>query len=137
MTRLSRLLAQPASAALRATTGDSNPDVLRGPPGFGVEECSGRNDVLGARAFRALADGERHVVALAHGVEWRARAGGLVKEVFGAVGRDDKAEAFVRDALDGAVERWHFEILWGMGRNWPLDVPSGSRSRRTPARVGA
>ena len=39
----------------------------------------------------------------AHGVEGRARARRLVEEVFGAVWRDDKTEAFVRDPLDCAV----------------------------------
>src|SRR6188474_2390337 len=81
--------------------GSSNPDVLHGHRGSGVELRG--DDVLGARAFGALADGECHVLAFAQGVEWRARARGLVKEVFGAVGRRDKAEPFVRDALDGAV----------------------------------
>jgi len=116
---------------------DSNPDGLRGHRGSVVEECSGRNDVLGARAFRALADGERHALALAHGVEWRTCARGLVKEVFGAVRRGDEAEAFVRDALDRAVGS-HLSILWRTGRNWPRDLPSGSWSRRTPvARRGS
>ena len=81
---------------------DETPRWPLRPPGL---ECSAglrRDDVLGARALRALADGERHAVAFAHGVERRARAGGLVKEVFGAVRRDDEAEALVRDALDGA-----------------------------------
>lgn len=75
------------------------PRCLRG---IGVEERSGlrRDDILGARAFGALADGERHVLAFAHGVEGRARARGLVKEVFGTVRRADEAEAFVRNALD-------------------------------------
>ena len=84
---------------------DSNPDVLRGHRGSVVEECLGGDDVLGARALRALADGERHALAFAHGVEWRTRARGLVKEVFGALRRGDEAEALVRDALDGAVGR--------------------------------
>ena len=77
------------------------------PPGLGCRGVLrlGRNDVLGARAFRALADGERHALALAQGVEWRTRARGLVKEIFGAVRRGDEAEAFVRDALDRAVGR--------------------------------
>src|SRR4030095_8720445 len=115
----------------RDPTKKSNPDVLRGRRGSVVDECLGRNDVLGARAFRALADGERHVVAWAHGVEWRTRTRGLVKEIFGALGRGDEAEPFFGDALDRAVVR-HVYILWRTGRNWPRDLPSGSWSRRTP-----
>jgi hypothetical protein len=88
-----------------ATTEDSNPDVLWGYRGSAVEECLGRNDVLSARALRALADGERHGLAFAHGVEWRTRARGLMKEIFGAVRRGDEAEAFVRDALDRTFGR--------------------------------
>jgi hypothetical protein len=62
-----------------------------------------RDDILGARAFRALADGERHVLAFAHGVERSARARGLMKEVLGTVRRGDEAEAFIRNALDRSV----------------------------------
>src|SRR6188474_1340973 len=61
------------------------------------------DDVLGARAFRALADGERHAVAFAQGVERLTRARRLVKEILGTVRRDDETEAFVRDAFDRAV----------------------------------
>ncbi len=80
------------------------------PPG--LEWCRlRRDDVLGARAFRALPDGERHAVALAHRVEGRARAGGLVEEVFGTVRSDDEAETLVRQAFDGAFGCWHVQIL--------------------------
>src|SRR5687767_4818217 len=85
-----------------AVTSRSNPGVPCGHRGSVVRECSGGNDVLGARTLRALADGERHGVALAHGVERLARARRLVEEILGAVGRGDEAEAFVRDALDCA-----------------------------------
>ena len=75
-----------------------------------------RDDVLGARTLRALPDGERHAVALAHRVERRARAGGLVEEVFGTVGSDDETETLVRQALDGAL--WLLACVDPL-RNWP------------------
>jgi len=72
-------------------------------PGPGCWNGLGWYDVLGAGTFRALADGECHILAFAHGVKWRARARGLMKEVLRAVRCGDEAEALVRDALDGAV----------------------------------
>ena len=96
---------EPPGYCYRQLESPSGSAPRRGHRGWVVEECLGRNDVLGARAFRALADGERHALALAQGVEWRTRARGLVKEIFGAVRRGDEAEAFVRNALDRAVGR--------------------------------
>ena len=62
----------------------------------------GRCDVLGAGALWALAERKRHAIAFAHRVDWRARARGLVEEVFDAVGCGDEAEAPVGNALDRA-----------------------------------
>jgi len=77
---------------------------------------SGRLHVLGAGTLRALTDGEGHLFALAHRVEWCADAGGLVKEVFGPVRCCDEAETLVGDALDGAGSRRHACI----SLRWPV-----------------
>src|SRR6187397_1662666 len=64
-------------------------------------------DVLGAWTLRSLANGEGHLLAFAHRVEWRAGAGRLMEEVLGAVRGGDEAETFVGDALNGAGSWWH------------------------------
>ena len=85
------------------------PDVVDHlvPATVPIAEVLGGSDVLGAGALRALAERKRHGIAFAQGVEWRARARGLVEEVFDAVGRGDEAEAPIRDALDCAGRRCH------------------------------
>ena len=86
----------------RSGTGGTRAPMSLTATGARVLSRLRRYHVLGARAFGSLADGERDFLAFAHGVEGRTRARGLVKEVFGAVRRGDKAEAFVGDALDRA-----------------------------------
>src|SRR5262245_7358697 len=85
----------------RTPPDDADPQC---PPGTGVRSrCGlGRSDVLGPRTLRTLTDREGHALTLAERVERSARAGGLVEEVLGAVGRRDESKALVGETLDCA-----------------------------------
>ena len=72
----------------------------------------GRPNVLASRALGTLSTLERDRLVLMEVVEARLGAGGVVEEVFVAVGRQDKAEAFIADkSLDRAAHRCHVSLL--------------------------
>jgi hypothetical protein len=65
-----------------------------------------RFDVFGARTLGSLSLLERHRLPFAQLVETAIRTRGLVKEVFGAVGRRDESETLVANQpLDRAIHR--------------------------------